>query len=204
MNALIPVFHTRTIACTSGRLTNGLRGCSRPDWCARGAAAQGPYQTICMIPLITCVSLMPAPGLRLSFAGLAPCHVPEHMRLLESVTAALAKEANSLSRRDRLRVHIINSARPWTLTVYLRRTAAPDGSPETPVNAARPGWSDVRESRFGQLPECRSSGPLPFRPARIAASVARARMWIRRSLRACRSCRAGGQTRRLVGCRPDD
>ena len=35
----------------------------------------------------------------------------------------------------------------------------------------------------------RPSGPLPFRPARIAASVGRTRMWIRRSLRACRSCR---------------
>ena len=44
--------------------------------------------------------------------------------------------------------------------------------------------------------ECRQTGPLPFRPARIAASVGRTRMWIRRSLRACRSCRAGGQTRR--------
>ena len=55
-----------------------------------------------------------------------------------------------------------------------------------------------------QLPDCRPSGPLPFRPARIAASVGRTRMWICRSLRACRSCRAGGKTRRRVGCRPDE
>ena len=48
----------------------------------------------------------------------------------------------------------------------------------------------------GSCPDRRQSGPLPFRPARIAASVGPTRMWIRRSLRACRSCRAGGQTRR--------
>ena len=71
--------------------------------------------------------------------------------------------------------------------------------------SAQPGGIVIcSKAVSGQCPSRRPSGPLPFRPARIAASVGRTRMWIRRSLRACRSCRAGGQTRRRVGCRPDE
>ena len=63
----------------------------------------------------------------------------------------------------------------------------------------------VKASRSrAQCPDGRRSGPPPFRPARIAASVGPTRMWIRRSLRACRSCRAGGQTGRRGGCRPEE
>ena len=47
---------------------------------------------------------------------------------------------------------------------------------------------------FGRM----SERPTIHSAARIAASVGRTRMWIHRSLRACRSCRAGGQTRRRV------
>jgi hypothetical protein len=69
--------------------------------------------------------------------------------------------------------------------------------PADAPSGSRPDYVIQTECRVtGSCPDCRPSGPLPFRPARIAASVGRARMWIRRSLRACRSCRAGGQTRR--------